>query len=319
MSRFAFLTLLLLVAPAAAADYPTRTLKSNNLTVTVFEPDAEKGMYRGARFDWSGVFNVTFDGHKLYGPWLGEPSPKNPDSIVGPCEEFGMFTTPPGYDTAKVGETFLKIGVGQLEKPKEDGYRFLHGYKVVKPGTWVMTTRDGLIAFTQSVKTAAGYGYLYSKTVAVKGDTLTISHKLENTGIKLLHTDHYNHNFFNVDGDAVGPNYELEFPFVPTAVEPKDRFAEVVKFDGKKLTLTAALDKGTLHAGLTGFDATAATAGVTLRHKPSGVTVRVTGDRPVTRFNVWAMKTTLCPEPFVELKIKPGQSAAWQWKYEFSK
>ena len=122
-----------------------------------------------------------------------------------------------------------------------------------------------------------------------------------------------------MDNDAVGKNYELEFPFVPKADKPKERFAEVVKLDGKKLTFTGELDTGTIYSGVTGFDATIATAGVTMTHKPSGVSVRVTGDRPLKQFNVWGMKTTICPEPFIELKIEPGKSATWEWKYEFSK
>lgn len=320
MSRFVSLLLLLAVAaPASAAEYPTTTLTADDLVVTVYEPDAEKGMYRGTRFDWSGVLDVRFGKHKLFGPWLGEPTPKNPDSVVGPCEEFGMFVNPLNYDDAKVGETFLKVGVGELEKPQEEKYRFMHPYKVVKAGAWVITTNENAIAFIQRMQTASGYGYVYSKLIRLKGRELTINHKLENVGTKPIHTDHYNHNFFNVDADPVGPNYELEFPFEPAAVKPVERFPELVKLGNKKLTLTGDLAKGTIYGGITGFDTTAATAGVTMRHKPSGVTVKVTGDRPLKQFNVWGMTTTLCPEPFIELKIEPGKDATWQWKYEFSK
>lgn len=319
MSRFVSLLLLAVGTAARAADYPTHTLKADDLVVTVYEPDAAKGMYRGTRFDWSGVLGVQFGKYKLFGPWLGEPTPKNPDSIVGPCEEFGMFVNPLNYDDAKVGETFLKIGVGELEKPKEEQYRFMHPYKIAKAGPWKLTAGENVIAFTQRVTTTSGYGYAYTKTIRLTGRGMTIDHKLENVGTKPIHTDHYNHNFFNVDADAVGPNYELEFPFEPTAVKPVERFPELVKLGNKKLTLTGDLATGTIYGGIVGFDMTAATAGVTMRHKPSGVTVKVTGDHPLKQFNVWGMKTTLCPEPFIELKIEPGKAAEWKWKYEFSK
>ena len=124
-----------LASPVAAADYPTHTLKSEHLSVKVYQPDAEKGFYRGTRFDWSGVFSVEFEKHKLFGPWKGTHDPANNDDIVGPCEEFGSgFTGPLNYKDAKVGERFLKIGVGELEKPKEEKYQFFRNYKIAKAG-----------------------------------------------------------------------------------------------------------------------------------------------------------------------------------------
>lgn len=318
MSR-SLLLLLLACAPLPAADFPTRTLKTDDLVVTVYPPDKDKGMYRGTRFDWSGVLDVQFGKHKLFGPWLGNPDPKNHDSIVGPCEEFGMFVNPLGYDDAKVGGHFLKIGVGVLEKPKEEKYRFMHTYPIAKTEPWKIETTDKLMTFRQTIATDFGYGYTYSKSLELKGRTLVIGHTLENTGTKPIHTDHYNHNFFNVDGDAVGKNYSLDFPFEPKASKPVERFAELVKLDGKSFSFTGALDKGTIYGGLVGFDGTVKTNGVTMKHKPSGVTVRVTGDKPLKQFQVWGMSTTICPEPFIGLKIEPGKSDSWKWTYEFSK
>jgi hypothetical protein len=309
----------LIAAPLAAADFPHRKLKTEDLEVTVYLPDAEKGMYRGTRFDWSGVLDVKFRGHKLFGPWLGNPDPKNPDSIVGPCEEFGMFVNPLGYDAAKVGGHFLKIGVGVLEKPKEEKYRFLHTYPIVKTEPWTIQTTDRLVTFRQSIATDFGYGYEYRKSVELTGRTLVIGHSLKNTGAKRILTDHYNHNFFNVDSDPVGPNYALEFPFEPKAVKPVERFSELVKLDGKRFALAGALDTGTIYGGLAGFDGTAKTTGVTMKHSPSGVSVRVTGDKPLKQFQVWGMSTTLCPEPFIELAVEPGKTIEWSWTYAFSK
>ncbi len=304
---------------ALAADFPSRTLKTDDLEVTVYPPDKDRGMYRGTRFDWSGVLDVKFGAHKLFGPWLGNPDPKNHDSIVGPCEEFGMFVNPLGYDDAKPGGHFLKIGVGALVKPKEEKYRFMHAYTIANSPKWTVQTTDRLMTFQQTVATDFGYGYEYRKSLDVKGRTLVLGHTLKNTGTKRIHTDHYNHNFFNVDGDAVGPNYSLEFPFAPKAVKPVERFAELVKLDGKRFALAGALDKGTIYGGLTGFDATAKTNGVTMKHRPSGVSVRVAGDQPLKQFQVWGMSTTLCPEPFIELTVEPGASVEWSWTYEFAK
>jgi hypothetical protein len=311
--------ILLFAILSLAADFPTRTLKSDELTVTVYEPDAEKGMYRGTRFDWSGVLDVQFGPHKLFGPWLGNPDPKNHDSIVGPCEEFGMFVNPLGYDDAKPGGHFLKIGVGVLVKPKEEKYRFMHTYTIAKTPTWTVTANNSVILFVQTITTDFGYAYKYTKYIAVKGRELIVNHTLVNRGKKRIHTDHYNHNFFNVDGDAVGANYSLEFAFEPKAEKPVERFAELVKLKGKTLTLGGPLDSGTIYGGLVGFDSTAKTNGFSMLHAKSKVRVDVTGDKPLKQFNLWGMKTTICPEPFIELKIEPGKQESWTWKYVFSK
>jgi hypothetical protein len=319
--RFLFaLVGLLVIGLAPAADYPTHTMKSDQLTVTVYLPDAEQGFYRGTRFDWSGVFGVEFGGHKLFGPWKDKHNPKNNDDIVGPSEEFGMFA-PLGYDAAKVGDTFVKIGVGELEKPKEEKYSFFRNYTIKKAGEWKVDKSDGKTTFEQSVSAASGYGYKYAKILTVSGAELRIMHVLENTGTKAISTDHYNHNFFNVNGDAVGKNYELDFPFDLKADIVKERFAELVQLDGKKLRLKGTIDKESIYAELSGFskDAGSKDAAVTMRHVPTGVTVRVSGDRPPSKFNVWGMKTTLCPEPFLQFDLEPGKKAVWTWKYQFSK
>jgi hypothetical protein len=312
------LVALLAAPPLLAADYPTHTLKSDDLTLTVYLPDADKGFYRGTRFDWSGVFGVQFGKHKLFGPWKGTHNPANNDDIVGPCEEFGM-ASPLGYDAAKPGETFVKIGVGELEKAKDEKYSFFGKYKIVKPGEWKVTTTDAKVTFEQALS-ANGYGYKYTKIVAVQNAEVRIQHVLENTGTKAISTDHYNHNFFNVDGDPVGKSYELEFAFEPKADAPKERWKELVKLDGKKLTLSGPLDKGSIYAELGGYGTTDAKENrVTMKHTLTGVSVRVTGDKPLKKFNVWGIGSTLCPEPFLQLDVEPGKKAVWSWTYEFSK
>src|SRR5436305_4462087 len=175
------LTALLLVSsPAVAEDYPSVVLKNDKLKFTLYEADAKKGFYRGTRFDHAGVFgHVEFAGHKIFGPWKDTHDPTNHDDIVGPCEEFGN-QAPLGYDDAKVGETFLKIGVGELEKPKEPKYSFATKYKIVKPLEWKRTRIEypGVIfegtyrpeAPTQVWTTEQkvnGYGYSYQKVLSI--------------------------------------------------------------------------------------------------------------------------------------------------------
>jgi hypothetical protein len=315
------LIFLLLGSILQADEFPTHTIKNDRLSLKVYLPNAEKGFYRGTRFDWSGVFTVEFKGHKLFGPWKANHDPKNNDDIVGPCEEFGSaFSSPLNYREAKVGERFLKIGVGELEKPKEDAYRFFHNYKIAKAGEWKVIKSDDKLIFTQGLHTDYGYAYSYIKILSVEGSEVQILHNLKNTGTKAISTDSYNHNFFNVDGDAVGKNYELILPFEAKVEKVSKDSNPVAIWKSKTLRFDGLLDQGSIYYELSGFNSKtgSADAAVTMRHKPTGIGVRVTGDLPPSRFNVWGIKTTLCPEPFVQLDLEPGKSLSWGWKYDFT-
>lgn len=324
----AAIALLVPALSARADDYPHVVLKNDKLKFTLYEADATKGFYRGTRFDHAGVFgHVEFAGHKIFGPWKDKHDPTNHDDIVGPCEEFGN-QAPLGYDDAKVGETFLKIGVGELEKPKEAKYSFATKYKIVKPLVWKREKRQ--VATIQvnewtTEQKANGYGYSYQKTVLLwmrdaTRPAVTISHTLKNTGEKRIVTDFYNHNFFNVDGDPVGPNYSFAFPVEVKAQDLRGKFGALVELKDKQLRFKDKLPSGDfVMAGIAGFDPNGvAHQTFEMRHAPSGVVVKVEHDHAFAKFNVWGIKTTICPEPFLAIDLKPGERKDWIVGYTFS-
>ena len=325
---------LLLASPALAEDYPHVVLKNDKLKFTLYETDATKGFYRGTRFDHAGVFgHVEFAGHKIFGSWKDKHDPTNHDDIVGPCEEFGN-QAPLGYDDAKVGGTFLKIGVGELEKPKEAKYSFANKYKIVKPLEWERRRYD-LSRMKQddlpdnapwqvwetSQKTN-GYGYGYRKHVALSAEDarITVAHYLKNTGEKQLTTDFYNHNFFNVDGDPVGPNYSFAFPCAVKAQDLRGKFGELVELKDKEFRFKDKLPTGDfVMAGLTGFDTKDEKHQTfEMRHAPSGVRIEVKHSYPFAKFYVWGIKTTICPEPYMAIDVKPGEEVRWAITYTFT-
>jgi hypothetical protein len=119
-----------LSALPALADAPHVQISNDLMQVTLYLPDAAHGFYRGTRFDWSGVVaDLHYAGHSYYGPWFTKTDPdvsdfvfQGEDIVAGPCsaitgpvEEFGVL----GYEEAKAGGTFLKIGVGVLRKPDD--------------------------------------------------------------------------------------------------------------------------------------------------------------------------------------------------------
>src|SRR5712671_1584016 len=133
---------------APAADFPSHEIKNNQIKAKIYLPDAKNGFYRSTRFDWSGVIaSLEYKGHNYYGPWFkkitdvydfgyeGEDVTSAPfTAMVGPGEEYQTDGKALGYDEAKVGDTFVKIGVGALRKPQEEKYDHSKSYEIVDGG-----------------------------------------------------------------------------------------------------------------------------------------------------------------------------------------
>ena len=235
--------------------------------------------------------------------------------MAGTAEEFG-HDMPLGYAAAPAGGTFVKIGVGELVKPAEPKYRFSHNYKIAKPGTWQVTTGERFVEFRQELSHSSGYGYRYVKRVELAPKGFVIRRTLANTGAKSIDTDHYGHHFLTVDGDPIGPNYALRFPFPPRAVDPAG-LRDIAAVRGDRLVLLKPLEQGDVQSRIDGFGSTAEDNRVTVEHAASGVKMSIINDRPLTKINVWSLKTTLCPEPFAQIKVEPGRETSWATRYEF--
>jgi hypothetical protein len=55
-----------------------------------------------------------------------------------------------------------------------------------------------------------------------------------------------------------------------------------------------------------------------LNHSTSGIQVKVEGDAPFEKINVWGTPRVICPEPFIRIRLKPGESKSWFARYTFS-
>lgn len=320
MKRFLSAATLLVLASldlrARAEDSPRVVLKNGKVTLTVLLPDANKGYYRGSRFDWHGIVSkVEYAGHTLFNEWKTPHDPDGHDDVGGTAEEFGMFT-PIGYDAAGPGEPFLKLGIGILQRADKGKYEFWKPYKVVSTGRQVTTADSRTATFHQGIE-FQDYAYSYVKTVELDADkpVFTIHRELKNTGKKPIRTDHYCHHFLSFDNKPVGSDYTLTFPVAPKP-RPKSDFNKVARLNGADLTFTGPLDKGTIYMELDGFGTQSAGFAVTARDTKTGFGVKITGDVPVREWHVWGIKTTLCPEPFVDIKLDPGETKKWATRYE---
>lgn len=305
-----------------SADIPKLWITNGLVKALVLLPDAKTGYYRGSRFDWSGlVARVEFEGHTYFGEWKTPHDPEGNDDVVGTAEEFGNTypgtSGPLGYADAKPGEDFLKIGVGLLRKIEEPEYRFWFGYQITKPGTWTIRHGPNWVEFRQGLSGANGYGYSYTKRITLpeKRPELVITRTLRNTGTKALATSHYCHDFTIIDGEPVGPNYRVQFPFTVTTKSDLEQRAEL---RGSTITFPSVFrEDESVFAELAGFSAAASDHAATVENLKSGAGVKIEGSRPLARFHFWATHRAACPEPFVQIELAPGEQAEWQTKYSF--
>jgi hypothetical protein len=312
-------------ADAAAPAYPQAVLSNRAIRVTLYLPDAQKGYYRGPRFDWSGmVSRVECNGHAFFTPFRTPHKPENSDAVIGTADEFGM-TSPLGFEESEEGETFLKIGVGALLKPAANGgkptdYEFGKAYRISKPDEWRVTRGNASVEFEQNVRGGRGWAYHYVKRIALVDGAaaFTMEHILNNTGTRAISTDVYCHNFVSIDDDPIGPDYRVSFAFAP---KPKDagRLVGIAHIADQSILFDALIRRGKgVWAELEGPTGLACQNLARVENIRTGAAVTITGDAPPKKINIYAEHHVVCPEVFVAVEIAPGEEKRWYSRYEFS-
>jgi hypothetical protein len=308
----------LLAAALAPAGFPQAEISNGVVTARFYLPDAERGYYRGTRFDWSGnTYSLRALGHEYAGQWFERYDPKLHDAIMGPVEEFLTGDSSLGYAEAAPGGTFVRIGVGVVRKPEDKPYERFRTYEIVDPGKWTVKAERDRIEFRHELRDGAGYAYDYRKTVRLldKAPAMTIEHSLRNTGTKPIETSQYNHNFFVIDGMPTGPDARVRFVFEPKAGSDLRGLAEV---RGRELAYLRELQAGeSIFTELAGFGPSARDYDIRIEHARAGAGVRIEGDRPLSKLVFWSIRKTLCPEPYVALRVDPGGLEQWSLRYTF--
>lgn len=303
------------IPAAPAADYTPRhtsahVLSSGDLTVEVMEPNDPARYNQGFRFSpVANVLRAVKNGKDyLFSPVAHDPEKDN----CGLAMEFDITSAqgPPGFSEAAVEEGFLKIGVGVLRKTEMD-YKFYSSYEMIEPAKTTVRWEEDRATFEQVSAGVNGYAYKLNAVVTVQAGAIDILYRLTNTGTKAFSTDHYAHNYFCFDNAPVGPNYEVLFPyeFEATGMEAFARKdGQVIFYDktlGKSENINVPMPKS--YSGPNT---------VKVRHSGNGQEITATTSIPGTRTFVHASASYLCPEQFVCLSLKPGESTEWTRHYE---
>jgi len=314
-------------------DFPQTEISNGVVRAKVYLPDARKGYYRGTRFDWSGVVAaLEYKGKNFYGPWYNRIDAKVNDftyegkeivaspcsGIPGPVEEFETDQKGLGFDEAKVGGTFIKIGVGVLRKDQPE-YDYVKLYDIVNPGKWTVEAHPDSVEFTHELTDAAtGYGYVYRKTVRlVPGKPgMVLEHSLKNTGRRVIPTRVYNHNFLVLEHQTPGPDFSLTFPFQIKTPEPPN--PQLLAIRGNQVVYLKTLEgKEVATVPIAGFGDSPRDNEVRIENHRVGAGMVIRGNRPLSSVNLWSIRSVLAVEPFVAMTIEPGHEFTWEVSYDY--
>lgn len=310
-----FVLSVLLISAIPVDRFLQAIISNKVVNASLYLPDSENGYYRGSRFDWSGViFDLEYKGHTYFGQWFSKYDPRLHDAIMGPVEEF----SPLGYDEAKPGESFVKIGIGVMSKPNESNYTFATPYEILNHGKWEVKKRSVGVNFRHKLDDK-NFSYEYEKNVQlVKGKSeMILSHTLKNTGEKVIETSVYNHNFFMFDNQLIGPDYKVKFSFPLSGGD--SRVGDRAKILGNEIVFSRNLSAGEniYYGSLTGFSNNKQDYDIRIENIKTKSGVRITSDQPLSRLVFWSASTTLCPEPYVRVKVNPGETFSWNIFYNF--
>ncbi len=344
----ATVVLALAVAGVSGADYPRAEISNGQITAKLYLPDAKDGFYRSIRFDWSGVvYSLTYGGHDFFTSWWKRVDPQVSDFIydgdnvvagprsadVGPVEE---FIDALGYEQAKVGGTFIKMGVGTLRKRDAPAYVRGQPYDLVDSGKWSTRKTATSVEFVQELNHAeSGYGYVYRKTIRLIAGRpeLILEHSLKNSGRRAIKNSVYNHNFLRIDNLPTGPDYVITVPFTikegETPAPPPEPGKKPEHPRGPSTPGAYAVRKnqivylrelkGDEHVGfpVLGSGPSAKDYDIRMENRRLGVGMRITCDRPLSRLMLWSIRQVVTTEPYVDISVDPGKEFTWTNTYTF--
>jgi hypothetical protein len=364
--------MLVLLLPCTSG-YSNFTLSSNggDIEVVVYLPHAvkpdEPTYYMGSRFDHSSMIGSIKRRslgrvHTLFGGSLWRLPHNNqwPESGIGLASEFGVGDDGPlcqyrcgwggvndisngvlGYDEAKNGEAFLKIGVGALIKgscpmcDSTDTYRFNSPYEFAELPQWKVLVSTSSVVSMEHEAYVKHHGYRLHKDIVLDGNVLAVTSVLTNLGDDAFSTAWYSHNFFTCDSIPVRGGYSLDLDIrervgtklyeepgvLGSWAVPLRSFARIEDFRKTiRVSVVRPLEDDTRIKAEFVNDEDSKGA-FTLHGCGTAITSRfpdVEGHAlPMYAYNLYLEKGTLSPEPQILLHLEPGQAVSWTQRLVF--
>lgn len=375
--RTTLLLYLLVKGCDAQPYYSNVTLKANDgdLEVVIYLPQGikpdEPTYYVSTRFDHGSMIgNIkrttrkqdgSTETHILYDTdqWRVPHDPFWTESGVGLASEFGVGDDGAfcnflcgwdqendvtngvlGYREAQNGESFLKIGVGELIKgscnacDSTDDYKFNSPYQYAKAPVWTLENHpeENSISLEQEA-TLNQHGYKLRKDISLIDDELFIKTTLTNLGREQFATAWYSHHFFTCDGHPVGRRYGVDLDVAGTGGQfeepatwfwstPLENYAEITPLkDVVQVEMQRGVERDVRIKAEFVKDAKSH-GGFTVRGCENSIKetipeVGMTGGISMYAFNLYVETGTFSPEPQVYLHMNPGETISWTQHLEF--
>lgn len=290
------------------------------LTLELMHPAAADRYYPGTRFSPAAFL---LQAHYDAVPYFFLPA--CPDPTLGeaggaPMEfDLGEGTQPPGYESAPVGGSFVKIGVGPQIRLSGEPYGF---WRENPPagGAPVRVEWDTHRAVfrQQLLHWESGIGYRLTATVRAERSAAVFDVRLENSGFKPFRTEQYMHNFLAIGTGVNASELELEFPFSPVAEshQATPGILDAVRISGRRLrAVRPRFSPGKLALSApSGCDMGGT---LWLRRIGSSRALRIDSSLPVSRWALFLSPEQVSPEAFVRLRLLPGETAELRRTYTF--
>lgn len=376
----ATLFLFLVIVPRinAQASFANVTLRANggDLSAVIYLPNGlkpdEPTYYLSTRFDWGSMIgditrtSTNFQGsketHVLYGKrnWRVPHDPYWPESGVGLASEFGVGDDGAfcnflcgwdqvnevtngllGYEEAKIGETFLKVGVGELVKgscsscDSAEDYKFNSPYQFASSPVWTYEEQgDGRSVKLRHEAVLEQHGYRLEKHITLNDDQLLVKNTLTNVGRVPFATAWYSHHFFTCDSRPVGSGYALDVDLTGTKgaydepgtwswTSPLEEYAKMTPHKDEvsivmqrgveaKVRIKAEFAKdGNSHG-----EFTIRACNTAIRETIPEV-AQAKGGLSMYAYNLYIESGTFSPEPQIYLHLYPGESKSWTQQLDF--
>jgi hypothetical protein len=215
-----------------------------------------------------------------------------------------VFLTAIGQDTAKVGEEVCVIGVGTVlrESPVEP-FHVRDNPTVTRFAEWAVRTGSGTAEF-RAEQEFGGRRLELTRLVSLRGRTLVSETRLTNTGMMPVVFRWFAHPFFPV-------RERLTRFSLPASMPPNPALS---------FSADGTLRRNPSYDWAKGFyqplDMAYGRPLAAEQFHPLG-TVRIECDFPLAWMPVWGNANTYSFEPFHEVTVAPGETAAWSIRYDF--
>lgn len=370
----------IIVASVASFSNVTLTSLGGDLSVVVYLPRGikpdENTFYSASRFDHGSMIGsikrkarvakpngrVETSWHTLFDTddWRQPHNADWPESGVGLAAEFGVGDDGAfcnfmcgwnsesdvtngllGYQDVKLGESFLKIGVGELIKgscpscDSTEDYRFNSPYLFAKPPVWTLPLASSNTVRLEHQAKLRGYGYRLVKEITLFGNVLSVTNTLTNLGSAPFSTVWYSHNFFTCDSIAVGPGYSVDLNLVAgnradlyqepgtwSWSTPLKRYADVKALANfVRVVMKTAVEPGVrIKSEFTNDGVT--NGGFTIKACDTKISSNIPQlegptDLRMYAYNLYIERGTLSPEPQILIRLDGGQSTTWTQQLVF--